>query len=122
MPFTSKNKNKLSLEHFHSLLWLLKDMCWLQLWPVVGPIILVPTVGLAVFISWKSFSDRFQFFQNLSVMLWLSANATWMVGELFYDDTTRPSTCCESLSLYSNEATGIPTSNELLTRIGLYGV
>ena len=23
-------------------------------------------------------------------MLWLSANATWMVGELFYDDTTRP--------------------------------
>jgi len=90
MPFTSNNKSKLSLEHFHSLLWLLKDMCWLLLWPIVGPIILVPTVGLAVFISWKSFSDRFQFFQNLSIMFWLSANATWLVGELFYNDTTRP--------------------------------
>ena len=91
MPFLAKRSdNKIRLEHFHSLLWLLKDMCWLQLWPTLGPIILVPTVGLAVFISWKSFSDRFQFFQNLSVMFWLTANAIWMVGELFYDDTTRP--------------------------------
>lgn len=90
MPFTSNNKSKLSLEHFHSLLWLLKDICWLLLLPIVGSIILVPTVGLAIFISWKSFSDRFQFFQNLSITFWVSANATWMVGELFYDDTTRP--------------------------------
>ena len=90
MPFVSNKKGKLSIEHFLSLLWLLKDLCWLQLYPITGPIILVPTVGLAIFIAWKSFSDRFQFLQNLSVMFWLSANATWMVGELFYNDTTRP--------------------------------
>ena len=39
-------------ENFHILLWLLKDLCWIMDFKVLGMIMVVPTVAMAVWIAW----------------------------------------------------------------------
>ncbi len=49
----------------------------------------VPTLLLAFFITFKSREDRAELFHNLAVCSWIMANSIWMAGEFFYEDTTR---------------------------------
>ncbi len=77
-------------ENMHIVMWLLKDTCWVMDWHVVGMIMVVPTIALAFFITWKSRSEKAELFHNLAVSSWIIANSTWMTGEFFYNDTTRP--------------------------------
>jgi hypothetical protein len=78
------------IENLHILLWLLKDICWAAdlKWP--GTIMILPTLAVAFWLTWKMRSSYSELMHNLAVILWILANSTWMIGEFFFDDGTRP--------------------------------
>jgi hypothetical protein len=78
------------LENFHILLWLIKDLCWVTDFRVFGLFMIVPTLGLAIYITSLNRADKTELTHNLAVCFWISANAVWMVGEFYYNDSTRP--------------------------------
>jgi len=71
-----------SLENTHILLWLLKDICWLLIWKVLGLIMIIPTIGVAAFLTFHSRLHPKEFSFNLAVLCWIC--------EFFFDDGTRP--------------------------------
>ena len=77
-------------ENLHILLWLLKDTCWVLFWKTAGMIMIIPTIGVAIHITWLRRSIKADLYHNLAVCFWISANSAWMVGEFFFDDTLRP--------------------------------
>jgi hypothetical protein len=77
-------------ENFHIVLWLIKDTCWVMDFHVAGLVMIVPTLGMAIFITWQSRKFPAELFHNIAVCFWVIANTTWMIGEFFYEDTTRP--------------------------------
>lgn len=81
-----------SNENFHIVLWLLKDLCWVMDLRMAGAIMIVPTVGMAVFIAWQLRHDTGELLHSLAVVCWIFANSTWMIGEFFLDDSTRTAT------------------------------
>ena len=77
-------------ENFHIVLWLLKDTCWILDAKVPALIMALPTIVVAILITWLMRERRAELFHNLAVCCWISANITWMVGEFFFEDTWRP--------------------------------
>ncbi|MBL0341423.1 MAG: hypothetical protein IPP71_11060 [Bacteroidetes bacterium] len=77
-------------ENLHILLWLLKDTCWVMLWKVPGLIMILPTLAVAIHITWIRRKIVSDLFHNLAVCFWISANSIWMIGEFFLDDGLRP--------------------------------
>lgn len=77
-------------ENFHIVLWLLKDACWVLDFKVPGLIMIIPTIGVALHITWLHRRSRAELFHNLAVVSWISANSVWMTGEFFFNDTLRP--------------------------------
>ncbi len=77
-------------ENLHILLWLLKDVCWVLVWEVAGIIMIVPTIAVAIHITWLRREIKSDLYHNLAICLWISANSVWMIGEFFFDDTLRP--------------------------------
>ncbi len=69
-------------ENLHIPLWLLKDTCWMMDYKIAGICMIFPTVFVAVLLlvkSWKS--KEKEFWLNLAVCFWITANAYWMVTE-----------------------------------------
>lgn len=81
-------------ENFHILLWLLKDLCWVLDLKVMGMVMITPTLAMAVWIAWRSRADLGEFLHSVAVVFWIAANGTWMTGEFFYNDGTRPLAIC----------------------------
>ncbi|HLG34876.1 MAG TPA: hypothetical protein VI757_08365 [Bacteroidia bacterium] len=77
-------------ENFHIVLWLVKDLCWCTMSQTLGVIMIFPTVALAIYITWLHRHTRVELFHNTAVVLWLFANSIWMLGEFYYNDSTRP--------------------------------
>lgn len=77
------------VENFHILLWLLKDLCWVSLSKMLGVIMIAPTLAFAIFITWRNRFDKAELLHNLAICLWICANSVWMIGEFYFDDTTR---------------------------------
>lgn len=57
-------------------------------WETGGMVMVVPTVAVAFYITWKSRTVRSELFHNIAVCCWIIANSIWMIGE-FYDTETR---------------------------------
>ena len=81
-------------ENMHIALWLVKDSCWVASvdfpWlKIPGIIMIVPTLLVAIFITWRTRRDQADLFHNIAVCLWISANASWMIGEFYFEDKTR---------------------------------
>ncbi len=76
-------------ENLHIVFWLFKDFCWLMLYKPLGMAMVLPTVFLAIYLSWKSRHLRSELFHNLAVTSWILGNSIWMAGEFFFDDGTR---------------------------------
>ena len=94
MQIKSVFKNIREYENLHIALWLIKDTCWcmserLAFLKPVGMFMIVPTLVVAVDLAWKSRKNTADLFHNIAICLWISANATWMTGEFFYEDTFR---------------------------------
>lgn len=78
------------LENLHVALWLLKDVSWVSDWEFLGLFMVFPTLGVALKICWNTRRSVEDLIHNIAVTLWICANTTWMIGEFYYDDGTRP--------------------------------
>lgn len=80
----------LKLSNWHILLWLFKDACWVSNWKLLGTLMILPTIMMAIYITYRFWGVLEERFHNLGVMCWICANALWMLGEFFYNDGFRP--------------------------------
>ncbi len=78
------------IENLHILLWLLKDICWAADLKWLGTFMILPTISVAIWLTWKMRKSVSELMHNVAVILWILANSTWMIGEFFFDDKTRP--------------------------------
>ncbi len=76
------------MENMHIVFWLIKDISWCMIWKELGMIMIVPTLSVAIWISWRTRAIRSELAHNLAVVFWISANAYWMISEFFEFDTT----------------------------------
>ncbi|MFN8293236.1 MAG: hypothetical protein U0T72_05895 [Chitinophagales bacterium] len=77
-------------ENQHILLWLIKDTCWVLDFKWGGMALILPTLLVAMYITWKWRMYRAELFHNIAICCWISANITWMIGEFYFNDSTRP--------------------------------
>jgi uncharacterized membrane protein YoaK (UPF0700 family) len=75
-------------ENVHILIWLIKDACWLMQWKWAGAAMIVPTLGVAIALAVKSYSNH-DFSINLAICFWIIANAYWMCCEFFWPEVVR---------------------------------
>lgn len=75
-------------ESMHIVFWLIKDTCWMMEFKVLGALMIVPTVFLAVYLAWKTFRTR-DFYINMAIFFWISANSYWMIVEFFNNNEHR---------------------------------
>jgi hypothetical protein len=75
-------------ESMHIVFWLIKDSCWMLELRWIGCFMIIPTVGLAFYLILKTFGSR-DFYLNMAIFFWITANSYWMVVELFFDDLHR---------------------------------
>ena len=74
------------IENLHILLWLLKDICWALNLKYPALIMIVPTLMVAVIITYQTRKIISEVIHNLAIDFWITANCTWMVGEFFHLD------------------------------------
>jgi len=76
------------LENLHIVFWLFKDISWCMNWRELGIIMVVPTLAVAIYISWRTRKLKSELAHNLAVTFWISANSYWMISEFFGFDET----------------------------------
>jgi hypothetical protein len=74
------------LENLHIVFWLIKDLCWVMLWKPLGIVMIIPTIGAALLITWQTRRIKSELLHNLAVVFWILANAYWMLSEFFSND------------------------------------
>ncbi len=70
-------------ENLHIVFWLLKDLSWAMLWRPAGLIMIIPTIGAALLITWQTRHIKSELLHNLAVDFWILANAYWMLTEFY---------------------------------------
>ncbi len=75
-------------ESMHIVFWLIKDSCWMLELKWLGAIMMVPTLGIAVYIVYKTISTL-DLYINLAILFWIMANSFWMMMEFFNDNEYR---------------------------------
>jgi len=81
------------IENLHIVFWLIKDLSWAMLWRPLGLLMIVPTLGAAIIITWQTRHIKSELLHNVAVLFWIIANAYWMLTEFFSTN--------ESLRMYS---------------------
>jgi hypothetical protein len=76
-------------ENLHILFWLMKDICWAMLWKPLGVAMLVPTLLVAIIITWQTRHLIAELFHNLAISFWICANGYWMIVEFMDRDELR---------------------------------
>jgi len=79
------SQTRFNMRHFenvHIPLWLLKDTCWMMQWKSLGMIMIVPTIGVAIYIAIRSRGFT-QAWLNTAICFWIAANAYWMAVEFY---------------------------------------
>ncbi len=71
------------MENMHIVFWLIKDISWCMIWKELGILMIIPTLSVAIWISWRTRSIRSELAHNLAVVFWISANAYWMISEFY---------------------------------------
>lgn len=77
-------------ENWHILLWLLKDLCWVMDFKTFGTIMIIPTILVALWITFMARKSPSELVHNIAVVCWICANSIWMLGEFHCNDCTRP--------------------------------
>lgn len=77
-------------ENLHVAFWLVKDACWCMLFRPLGMVMIIPTLFVAIDITWRTRHDKTDLFHNIAITFWICANATWMTGEFYVNDRLRP--------------------------------
>ena len=71
------------IENLHIVLWLIKDLCWVMLWKPLGLIMIIPTIGASLLITWHTRTIKSELLHNVAVVFWITANAYWMLSEFY---------------------------------------
>jgi hypothetical protein len=71
------------VENLHILFWLIKDACWAMNFKLPALIMIIPTMVVALLITWQTRHMKSELYHNLAIVFWITANCTWMVGEFF---------------------------------------
>ncbi len=71
------------LENLHIVFWLFKDISWCMSWRVLGVVMIIPTLAVAIYISYRTRKIKAELAHNLAVTFWISANSYWMISEFF---------------------------------------
>lgn len=87
------------MENMHILFWLIKDISWCMVWKPLGILMIVPTLGIALVIAWRTRSLKSELAHNLAIVFWISANSYWMLSEFFGFDTVRIGTITDGKHL-----------------------
>jgi hypothetical protein len=74
------------VENLHILFWLIKDACWAMNLKIPALIMIIPTMSVALMITWQTRHMKSELYHNLAIDFWITANCTWMVGEFFHWD------------------------------------
>lgn len=69
------------MENMHIVFWLLKDISWCLFWRELGIAMILPTLTIAIMISWRTRQIASELAHNLAVAFWISANSFWMISE-----------------------------------------
>jgi hypothetical protein len=76
-------------EHLHIPFWLMKDTCWALQFKTLGVCMIIPTLSLAIIISYKTRKNLSELLPNVAITLWIAANSIWMCDEFFELDIKR---------------------------------
>jgi hypothetical protein len=74
------------LENLHILFWLLKDMSWCLNYKIAAVCMIIPTLAVAIYICHRNRHIITEWYHNLAVIFWISANSTWMIFEFIGRD------------------------------------
>ncbi len=78
------------IENLHIFFWLVKVISWAMLWKPIGMFMLIPTLTVAIIITWQTRKILSELFHNLAVVFWITANGYWMIIEFYgYDEELR---------------------------------
>ena len=61
-------------ENLHILFWLGKDISWCLEWRLMGILMIVPTITLAILITYITRHTRREKYYNIAVCFWIAAN------------------------------------------------
>ncbi len=75
------------MENMHIVFWLLKDISWCLIWKTLGIAMVVPTLFVAILITWRNRKIKTELAHNLAIVFWITANGYWMISEFFGFDT-----------------------------------
>jgi hypothetical protein len=87
------------MENTHILFWLIKDISWCMVWKPLGIAMIVPTLGIAIVIAWRTRALTSELAHNLAIVFWITANSYWMLSEFFGFDTVRIGTLTDGKHL-----------------------
>lgn len=68
-------------ENLHILFWLMKDISWALLWKPIGIAMLIPTLTVAIVITYQTRHLKAELYHNLAIVFWICANGYWMIVE-----------------------------------------
>lgn len=74
------------IENLHIVFWLVKDISWALLWKPLGIAMFIPTISVAVLITWQTRRLTAELYHNLAIVCWIVANGYWMIVEFFWPD------------------------------------
>lgn len=69
------------MENLHIVFWLFKDIAWCIGLKVLGITMIIPTLTIAIVISWRTRNMVSELCHNLAIAVWISANSYWMISE-----------------------------------------
>lgn len=69
------------MENLHIVFWLFKDIAWCLGFKILGITMIVPTLTIALVISWRTRKMMSELCHNIAIAVWISANSYWMVSE-----------------------------------------
>ena len=77
------------MENMHILFWLLKDIGWCIIWKPLALSMILPTLSIALIITWRTRTIRAELAHNLAIVFWITANSYWMISEFFNFEAVR---------------------------------
>ncbi|TDO27226.1 hypothetical protein [Sediminibacterium goheungense] len=69
------------MENLHIVFWLFKDIAWCLGFKILGITMIVPTLSIALLISWRTRKMMSELCHNIAIAVWISANSYWMISE-----------------------------------------
>ena len=69
------------MENLHIAFWLIKDISWCMIWKELGIAMIVPTLSVAIWFTWRNRQIVSELCHNLAIVFWITANSYWMISE-----------------------------------------